>query len=102
MSKKPSVRICADCQHCAVKRTMLFIRTEYCQHPRAVDVVTGMPVWQSRQMRDVGSRLCGPTGRLWAAKVGNLCDQSTLRGPDPVDVLTLVRPIAAMVKEGRK
>lgn len=99
-TKKPTVRICSDCQHCATKRTMLVLRTEYCQHPRAVDVVTGMPVWQARQMRDPGSRLCGPTGRLWAAKTGNLCDQSSMRGPDPVDVL-MVTPIVAKLPEGR-
>lgn len=101
MNKKPSVRICADCQHCAVKRSLLVLRTEYCQHPRAVDVVTGMPVWQARQMRDPGSRLCGPSGRLWAAKAGSLVDQSSMRAADPVDVLTLVRPIAVQVREGR-
>jgi len=100
-TRKPTVRICADCQHCATQRTLLFIPTEYCQQPRAVDLVTGKPVWPARQMRDPGSRLCGPGGRLWAARAGSLVDQSSMRPADPVDVLTLVRPIAGLVKEGR-
>jgi hypothetical protein len=102
-TRKPTVRICADCQHCAIQRQMLIIRTEMCQHPRAVDLVTGMPVWPARQMRDPGSRLCGPGGRLWAAKTGSLVDQSSMRPlADPVDdVLAVVQPIAGSIRRAR-
>ena len=85
MSKKPAVRICADCQHCTVQRQLLVLTVERCAHPRAVDVVTGKAVWDARQLRTPGSRLCGPGGRLWAAKAPPAT---------PIDILTIVEPLA--------
>lgn len=77
---KPSVRICADCRHCTLQRQLLILEVEKCAHPRAVDVVTGKAVWDARQLRTPGSRLCGPGGRLWAAKDA----LDVLRGDAPV------------------
>lgn len=107
---KPAVRICADCRHCTLQRQLLILEVEKCAHPRAVDVVTGKAVWDARQLRTPGSRLCGPGGRLWASKAqADLYDPAKpfgdgkFAGPlnaqaarmsDPIDILTVVEPLA--------
>lgn len=82
---KPAVRICADCRHCVMQRQLFILQVEKCAHPRAVDVVTGKAVWDARQLRTPGSRLCGPGGRLWAAKAPPVA---------AIDILAVVEPLA--------
>ena len=97
-------RICADCRHCEPRRTLFILTEEYCQHPRAVDLVTGKAVWRARQLRDPGSRLCGAAGRLWEAQEAA---PATTLPADPVDTavgdpVALVRPFAKGVRESRR
>lgn len=85
--RKPAVRICASCKHCTQHRVMFIIPAERCAHPRAVDIVTGKPVWDARTMRSPGSRLCGPAGRLWEAAAPTVL-------ADPADdVVRLLMPL---------
>lgn len=59
------IRICADCRHCTSRREFFLIPTEFCSHPRAVDIVTGRAWQRCIELRHQKSRLCGERGRLW-------------------------------------
>ena len=101
-------RICADCRHCTLQRQLFILQVEKCSHPRAVDVVTGKAVWDARQLRDPGSRLCGAAGRLWEAQEATSAPTpATPVAPDPVnaalgDPVRLVWPFAKGIRESRR
>ncbi len=65
MTSSKLIRICADCRHCTSRREFFLIPTEFCSHPRAVDIVTGRAWQRCVELRHQKSRLCGERGRLW-------------------------------------